>query len=619
MRTEVLQQEARSLPNAPGVYLFLDGKGRVLYAGKADVIRDRVRSYFGPSLDIRHVRMLEHAERIEHVITGSISEAYLLEANLIKKHRPRYNIRLKDDKSYPYVKVTLAEPFPRILRTRKLGDRGARYFGPYANAKSVDDTLDLLQKLFPYRTCKLNIVADEQGRGRTEPPSALPGGRPCLLYHIKRCTAPCVGAVDTSEYRRTIDQIVLFLEGRQAVLARQLRSEMSTAAERLEYERAAALRDRLQAVERTLERQEVHAYAGDDFDVLGVAVEPPDACVQLFVVRDGKIVGREHFFLEGAIDAPREEVLASFLRQRYALATDLPPEIVVADEPPERELFETFASERRGSRVSVHVARRGRKRRLAELAARNAEEALGQERVRWLADRGKTERALGELQAALGLESVPKRIECYDVSHVQGTDVVGALVVFEDGRPRKDAYRRFRIKGGERNDDFANMRQVLVRRFRRVEQSDGAGWPQPDLVIVDGGRGQLTAAEAAFSEAGRLNLPVAALAKEREELYLPGRAAPVVLPRASQALYLVQRIRDEAHRFAVSYHRDLRAKRQVRSVLDEVAGVGPGRKRALLRRFGSVRGIREAALEDIAGVSGISASLAERIKQAVAD
>jgi excinuclease ABC subunit C len=637
MRRDALQQQAQALPATPGVYLFADAKGRVLYVGKADVLRDRVRSYFGPSLDIRHVRMLERAQRIDHVATDSIAEAYLLEANLIKRHGPRYNIRLKDDKSYPYVKVTLGEPFPRVLRTRKLGDRTARYFGPYANAKSVDDTLDLLQKLFPYRTCKLTIVADADGRGRTQPPSALPGGRPCLLYHIRRCTAPCVGAVDTGDYRRTIDQIVLFLEGRQETLARQLRSEMTQASERLDYERAAAMRDRLHAVERTLERQEVHAYAGGDFDVLGVALEAPEACVQLFVVRDGKITGREHFFLEGAEDVPRPEVLASFLRQRYALATDVPPEIVVGEEVPEAAGFEEFATQRRGSRVVLRVARRGRKRRLAELAERNAAEALGQERVRWLADRGKTQAALSELQGALRLESVPKRIECYDVSHVQGTDVVASLVVFEDGRPRKDSYRRFRIKGGDRNDDFANMRQVLLRRFRHSAAANGgspsiplrppadasrpttpdgaAAWPLPDLVIVDGGKGQLGAASQALSEAGRLNVPVAALAKEREELFLPGRSDAVALPRGSQGLYLIQRIRDEAHRFAVMYHRSLRGRRQVRSLLDDIAGVGPRRKRALLGRFGSVRAIRDAAVEEIASAAGVSAALAERIKQ----
>ncbi len=617
MSDQALEQQARALPDAPGVYLFQDTQGRVLYVGKADVLRDRVRAYFGPSLDIRFVRMTERAARIEHVVTSSISEAYLLEANLIKQHRPRYNIRLKDDKSYPYVKVTLGEPFARVLRTRKLGDRTARYFGPYANAKSVDETLDLLQKLFPHRTCTLTIVPDEAGKGRTQPPSALPGARPCLLYYIKRCPAPCVGNVTANEYRGTIDHVVLFLEGRQELVARQLRVEMGHAAERLEFERAALLRDRLAAIDRTLERQEVHAYEGDDFDVVGVAVSDPDAAVQVFVVRDGTITGREQFFLEGTTGASGAEVLASFVRQHYALATNVPPEIVLADDIPERAAFEAFASERRGAKAIVRVAQRGKKRHLAELATRNAEEAVAAERVRVLADRGKSETALAELRRALALEAVPRRIECYDVSHVQGTDVVASLVVFEDGRPLKSGYRRFRIKSGERNDDVANLSEVLRRRFRRVGEADG-GWPQPDLVMVDGGKPQLSAARDALSELGRLDVQLAALAKEREELFRPGRPGPIVLPRTSQGLYLVQRIRDEAHRFAVTYHRALRAKRSVRSVLDEVPGVGPQRKRELLRHFGSVKGIREAPVDEIDGLPGISRTLAERIREAVA-
>jgi len=615
-RRESLAAQVAAFPAAPGVYLFKDGKGRVLYVGKADLLRDRVRAYFGPSLDVRHVRMVERAERLEYVLTGSISEAFLLEANLIKQHRPRYNIRLKDDKSYPYVKVTLGEDFPRILRTRTLGDRSARYFGPFANAKAVDESLDLLQKLFPYRTCKLTIVAGEEGRGRTVPPSALPGGRPCLLFHLKRCTAPCVGNTTRDEYRATVDKSVLFLEGRYETLARDTRKEMHQASDALAYERAATLRDRLAAIERTLDRQEVHAYKGDDFDVLAAAVDEGDAVVQVFRVRDGTIVSRDHFALEGSEGAAPPDVLGSFLRQHYATAAAVPPEIVVAERVADADGFSVFASERRGAPVRLLVPQRGKKRHLAELAARNAADALQQERVRWLADRGKTDTALRELADALGLDGPPKRIECYDVSHVQGTSVVSSMVVFEDGRAAKQAYRRFRAKVGDRNDDFANMRDTLRRRFQR-SANDGDGWPIPDLVILDGGKGQLSAGQAALSDAGLLQVPIAALAKEREELFVPTRPDPIMLPRTSQGLYLVQRIRDEAHRFAVTYHQKVRSKRAVRSVLDDVEGVGPARKRALLRRFGSVRGIREAAVGELAQVSGVGPALAERIKQAV--
>ena len=607
-----------SFPASPGVYLFKDARGRVLYVGKADSLRDRVRNYFGPSLDVRFVRLVERAERVEYVLTGSVSESYLLENNLIKQHKPRYNIRLKDDKSYPYVKVTLGEDFPRILRTRILGDRTARYFGPFANAKSVDESLDLLQKLFPYRTCKLRIDAGEDGRGKTVPPSALPGGRPCLLYHLKRCTAPCVGHTTKDEYRATIDKSVLFLEGRYETLARATRKEMESAAETLEFERAAALRDRLTAIDRTLDRQEVHAYKGDDFDVLAAALAEGDAVVQLFRVRDGTIVGRDHFALEGSEGAGPPEVIASFLRQHYSAATTLPPEIVTPTTLPEADSLETFLTERRGGPARLLVPQRGKKRHLAELAERNAKDALEQERVRWLADRGKTEVALRELQEALGLEGPPKRIECYDVSHVQGTSVVSSMIVFEDGRPAKSQYRRFRARISDRNDDFTNMRDTLRRRFARSASPEAqSSWPLPDLVILDGGKGQLSAGLAALADAGRLQIPIVALAKEREELFVPNRPDPIVLPRTAQGLYLVQRIRDEAHRFAVTYHQKVRSRRAVRSILDDIAGVGPARKRALLRKFGSVRAMQEAPVEELAAVGGVGTALAERIKLAL--
>jgi len=617
-RRESLEAQVASFPDAPGVYLFKDSRGRVLYVGKADVLRDRVRAYFGPTLDVRHIRMVERSERVEFAVTGSISEAYLLEASLIKQHKPRYNIRLKDDKSYPYVKITLGEDFPRILRTRSLGDRTARYFGPFANAKSVDQSLDLLQKLFPYRTCKLTILAGDEGKGRTVPPSALPGGRPCLLFHLKRCTAPCVGNTTKDEYRATIDKSVLFLEGRYETLARATRKEMESAAETLEFERAAALRDRLTAIDRTLDRQEVHAYKGDDFDVLAAALAEGDAVVQLFRVRDGTIVGRDHFALEGSEGAGTPEVIASFLRQHYSAATTLPPEIVTPATLPEAASLETFLTERRGGPARLLVPQRGKKRHLAELAERNATDALEQERVRWLADRGKTEVALRELQEALGLEGPPKRIECYDVSHVQGTSVVSSMVVFEDGRPAKSQYRRFRARITDRNDDFTNMRDTLKRRFARSASPESqSSWPLPDLVILDGGKGQLSAGLAALANAGRLQIPIAALAKEREELFVPNRPDPIVLPRNAQGLYLVQRIRDEAHRFAVTYHQKVRARRAIRSILDDVAGVGPARKRALLRKFGSVRAMQEAPVEELAAVGGVGTALAERIKQAL--
>src|SRR6185503_6613359 len=432
--------------------------------------------------------------------------------------------------------------------------------------------------------------------------------------------APCVGNTTKDEYRATIDKSVLFLEGRYETLARATRKEMESAAETLEFERAAALRDRLTAIDRTLDRQEVHAYKGDDFGVLAAALAEGDAVVQLFRVRDGTVVGRDHFALEGSEGAGTPEVIASFLRQHYSAATTLPPEIVTPSTLPEAASLETFLTERRGGPARLLVPQRGKKRHLAELAERNATDALEQERVRWLADRGKTEVALRELQEALGLEGPPKRIECYDVSHVQGTNVVSSMIVFEDGRPAKSQYRRFRAKVQDRNDDFANMRETLRRRFARSSQGDevsGSSWALPDLVILDGGKGQLSAGLSALADAGRLQIPIVALAKEREELFRPDRHEPILLPRTSQGLYLVQRIRDEAHRFAVTYHQNLRSKRAVRSILDDVSGVGPTKKRALLKKFGSVRGMREAGADDLAAVAGVGPALAKRIKDAL--
>ena len=620
-RRQSLEAQVASFPDAPGVYLFKDTRGRVLYVGKADVLRDRVRAYFGPSLDVRHIRMVERSERVEFAVTGSISEAYLLEANLIKQHKPRYNIRLKDDKSYPYVKITLGEDFPRILRTRSLGDRTARYFGPFANAKSVDQSLDLLQKLFPYRTCKLTILAGEEGKGRTVPPSALPGGRPCLLFHLKRCTAPCVGNTTRDEYRATIDKSVLFLDGRYETLGRATRKEMEAAAETLEFERAASLRDRLIAIDRTLDRQEVHAYKGDDFDVLAASTAEGDSVVQLFRVRDGTIVGRDHFALEGSEGAPAAEVIASFLRQHYSAATMLPPEIVTSTALPEAESLEAFLTERRGGPVRLHVPQRGKKRHLAELAERNAKDALEQERVRWLADRGKTEVALRELQEALGLEGPPKRIECYDVSHVQGTSVVSSMVVFEDGRPAKSQYRRFRARITDRNDDFTNMRDTLRRRFARSVVDRSRERRRDGLCPT---WSSSTAARDSCPPAWRRSRTPAACRsrsprsrRSARSCSCPSRPDPIVLPRTAQGLYLVQRIRDEAHRFAVTYHQKVRSRRAVRSILDDIAGVGPARKRALLRKFGSVRAMQDAPVEELAAVGGVGTALAERIKHAL--
>jgi excinuclease ABC subunit C len=643
-----LRAVLRRLPTSPGVYLMKNADGRVLYVGKADSLRGRVNSYFGARgpEDARIAHMAGEVANVEYIVTDTVSEAYLLESNLIKEHRPRFNIRLRDDKSYPFVKITLGEDFPRIVRTRKLARDGSRYFGPYASASSVDETLKLLRKIFPFRTCDLEIP---EGKRVLE--------RPCLLYFINRCQGPCIQAIEKAPYRETIGQIVDFLDGRQEPIAAQLKREMEGHSEALRFEQAAAARDKLRAVERTMEQQKMAAFSRAEHDVIGLAREEDEACVQVMQVRRGKLIGREHFVVVGARDATDAEALGSFLQQYYANTDAVPRALLAPLMPAGADDLAAFLADRRGVRVTISVPERGEKRRLVALATQNAVEALARERAEWLADAAKRDEALTDLAAALDLPKPPQRIECYDMSNIQGTSAVGSMVVFIDGRPEPKEYRRFRIRSGDTPDDFRMMAEVLHRRFSRVARlradtgalslaavgadeapegdSDlapdlepGAGpveangdgtprepaWAVPDLVIVDGGKGQLSAAVGALADLGITDLPLAGLAKRFEELHLPGQSAPIILPRRSQALYLVQRIRDEAHRFAITYHRDVRGKRALRSELDEVAGIGPGRKRALLKRFGSVRRIREASVEEVAATPGISQELAERLK-----
>jgi excinuclease ABC subunit C len=660
-REQHLRAILRQLPTSPGVYLMKNADGRVLYVGKADSLRNRVRSYFGSKtgVDSRIVRMTQEVADIDYVLTDTISEAFILEGNLIKEHRPRFNIRLRDDKSYPFVQITLGEDFPRIVRTRKLKRDGSRYFGPYASASSVDETLKLLRKIFPFRTCNLEIP---EGKRVLE--------RPCLLYYINRCQGPCIQAIEKAPYRATIERIVDFLEGKQEGIADELREEMTAHSEALRYEQAAVARDKLRAVERTIESQKVAAFSRAEYDVVGMAREEGEACLQLFVIRNGKMIGREHFIVENAREATDGEVLTSFLQQYYAVSERPPREVLLPAEPAEADALAGFLTERRGSRVNVHQAERGEKRRLVALATQNAVEALAKERAEWLADEGKRDEALEQLSAALGLPRPPERIECYDMSNIQGTSAVGSMVVFVNGRPEPREYRRFRIRSGETPDDFRMMAEVLRRRFMRAArlrsetgalslaavgadeapegdgepdepldlepgsgpvEADGreerdrrhrerrdTGWALPDLVIVDGGKGQLSAAVGVMKELGLTDVPLSGLAKRFEELYVPGRSAPIILPQRSQGLYLVQRIRDEAHRFAITYHREVRGKRALTSVFDEVPGIGPARKKALLKRFGSVRRIREASLEDVAATPGVGRVAAERLKQHLA-
>jgi excinuclease ABC subunit C len=612
--SEHIRTQIETLPRRPGVYLMRDVGGAVIYVGKAVDLRSRVRSYFQPSAwEYSKVRaIVSEVADLEFIVTDSELEALILEANLIKQHRPRYNVRLKDDKRYPYIKITWADPFPKVFITRRMEQDGSRYFGPFTSASAVHRTLDLLRKSFPYLTCNREITGHDE--------------RPCLYYDIKLCTGPCIGAVTEEEYRATIRGLARFLEGRSEEVIADLEERMAAAAEALDFEYAASLRDQLRAVQLVVERQKIVSSIGTDQDVIAFARQEADACVQVFFIRGGKLLGREYFVLEGAQDEDERDVMAAFLKQFYEEAAYVPPEVLLPQQIEEALIIEQWLRGKRGAKVALRVPRRGQKRQLVALAAENAAETLAALRAQWQADAHKHEQALAELQAALELPGPPVRIECYDISTTQGTEIVGSMVVFAQGVPRKSGYRRFIVRSVEGQDDYASMREVLQRRFRRWQMAtsdemlgsrDIKGWAKlPNLLIVDGGRGQLRVAVEVLKEFDLFaRVPVAALAKQREEIFLPGRVEPILLPRRSQGLFLVQRVRDEAHRFAIAHHRARRRRAGVASQLDSIPGVGPARRKALLKAFGSLDGIRAASAEQLAAVPGIPGAVALAIKE----
>lgn len=607
-----LADKLKLLPDKPGVYLMKDTAGKIIYVGKAASLKNRVRSYFqSPAGMLPKVRaMVGHIADFDVILTDSEVEALILENNLIKEYQPKYNINLRDDKTYPYIKVTMDEEYPRVLMTRTVKKDGARYFGPYPDAGAVKATLKLLRQIFPCRTCKTKVV----DRNR----------RPCLNAHIKQCLAPCSGKVSQAEYNRMISGINLFLEGRQGDLARRLTEEMEQAAADLEFERAARLRDQVQALERVAARQKIVSAAGVDRDVVGVYRGEEESCAQVFFVRQGKVVGQRRYLLqEGVGDVSDGEILAAFLKQHYSQADYIPREVLLPGETEEAALIEKWLTSRRGRAVQLKVPQRGDNRRLVELVVRNAQQVVEERQAARNESRRGRQEALAELQRVFGLPRLPIRIECFDISHTGGTEAVGSMVVFEDGRPLKEDYRRFRLKGIAGPDDFASMAQVIERRFRRGlrERADTAGNGQekgrfsrfPDLVLVDGGKGQLSAAREVMRELGVAEIPAFGLAKEFEYLFAENRSEPIILPRRSPALRLLQQIRDEAHRFAITYHRSLRGKASLESALDGIAGLGPKRRALLLKHFGSVRRLREAGLDEIAAIPGISRQLAAAV------
>lgn len=610
----------KSIPTRPGCYLFKNGEGEVLYVGKAASLRARLRSYFAPphTLTAKTRVMMAQAEDVETIVTDSEVEALILENNLIKENRPKYNIALRDDKQYPYLCITLQEPYPRVLKVRRIRKDGAIYFGPYADGKALNDTLAALKKLFPYRSCDLTIPDGDQ---HADPVIE----RPCLEYFIKRCTAPCVRYTTREEYRAVIDGVVLFLQGKHGEVLAELNSQMAEAAEHLDFEKAAQIRDQIGAIERISERQKVTSINGADQDIVAIASDGPDACAAVFHVREGKVIGQDSYFLTGAgveAVAPEDESdlresVSSFVQQYYERAAHIPRDVVLSHLPEDGDVLGEWLSTLRGRKVTITVPQRGEKRRLVEMVLDNAREAIAAQRLRWMNDAQKTTSALKELQEALGLPTLPSRIECYDISNIQGTNAVGSMVVFEHGKPRNSEYRRFKIKTVDGPNDFASMAEMIARRFKRLGDAsqDASFGAVPDLIIIDGGKGQLHAAQEALQAVGCGHLTIVSLAKRLEEIFIPGRPYPVLLPRTSQALYLVQRVRDEAHRFAITYHRALRSKGAVRSLIDDVPGVGPSRRKALIRAFGSVRGVKAATVEELARVPGISLELAGTIKE----
>jgi excinuclease ABC subunit C len=605
-----------SLPAKTGCYLMKDDKGTVIYVGKAVNLRNRVRSYFHSSSQNhpRTKRLVSKIADIEWIVVDSELESLILEMNLIKKHRPHFNVRLKDDKQYPYIKVHWHDPFPKITVTRRMVRDGSRYFGPYTSVWAVHQTLDVLRRIFPYLTCDRVITGEDK--------------RACLYYDIKLCSGPCIGVIDQVVYRQMIEDLCQFLMGRTDPIVSRLKVEMDQAAQDLRYEQAATIRDQLQAIENVVERQKVISSEYIDSDVIAMARSDGEACVQVFFVRSGKLIGREYFLLEGADETPDKGVIGEFIKQFYDQAPIVPDQVLLPHEIEEAHIIRQWLRQRSSNeKVEILVPRQGQQSELIRMATENATETLSALQAQWEADKHRQEGALAQLQEALGLSGPPNRIECYDISNTQGTAAVGSMVVFEQGVPRKKHYRHFNIRSVTGPDDFASMEEVLTRRFNRwqaaKETADAPGKKPnqsfallPDLLIVDGGKGQLSRAISVLESFELLDkIPVAGLAKQNEELFVPGQTRPIVLDRKSPGLYLIQRIRDEAHRFAITSHRRLRTKKGLASRLDAVPGIGPARRKLLLKHFGSIHDIQQASIDELTAVNGITPKLAQALKE----
>jgi excinuclease ABC subunit C len=602
-----------SIPDAPGSYQFFDADGRIIYVGKAKSLRSRLANYFAAphTLPDRTRQMVESAAKVEWIVAQNEVEAFFLECTLIKRHQPRFNVRLKDDKSYPFLAVTLDEEWPRAMVLRGKKRKGVRYFGPYAHAYAIRETLDLLLRTFPIRTCT-NPKFDRHHKL----------GRPCLYAHIEKCAAPCVGDIDREAYDHLVSELIEFLDGESDDIVRRIERRMAEAADTLEFERAARLRDQLASVRKAIERQQMVGAREEDYDLLGIADDELEASVQLFYVRKGRVVGRKGVIVDKVEELDRPGLVARLVELLYADAPagDIPREILVPDCPEDAELYEELLAQQRGSKVRIRVPQRGGKRTLLHTATLNAHESFARHKLRRASDHNARARALLALQEALELPDAPLRIECFDISNLQGTEIVASMVVMEDGIAKRSDYRRFKIKSLDGQDDFASMEEVLTRRFRNYlrERDEGAHAGQrfsypPNLLLIDGGKGQLNVAVRVLEELGLEDICVASLAKRFEEVYVPGRSEPIRIPRDSEALYLLQQVRDEAHRFAITHHRTRRDRAMTVSVLDDLPGVGPARKRALLAHFGSPEAVVAATREELQAVPGLPPKVAREL------
>ncbi|MFY9413523.1 MAG: excinuclease ABC subunit UvrC [Tepidanaerobacteraceae bacterium] len=592
-------------PEKPGVYIMKDKRNRIIYVGKAVSLKNRVRSYFQShkNLPVKVASMVSRIEDIEYIVTDSEVEALILECNLIKFHKPRYNILLRDDKQYPYIRITLNERFPRIEVVRTVKKDGARYFGPYANAGAMREAIDVINKIFPIRSCKKDL-------------SEVPiDERPCLNYHIKRCLAPCQGFVKDEEYNEMINNIIMFLEGKRETLVKQLKDRMQEAAEKLDFERAAVLRNQISALEKVLEKQKVVSTDMIDQDIIAMARGSGIVCIQVFFIREGKLISREPFILNNTDDIERQEILTSFVKQFYNNAHFIPKEIIIDEDIDDRDTIEEWLSRKKGQKVYVLIPKRGEKKKLAQMVAENARAYLEQVESREERERIRNLQALEELKKFLNLKELPQRIEAFDISNTQGTESVASMVVFEDAQPKKEDYRKFKIRTVEGPNDFESMKEVISRRFKRALSGDRKFQKLPDLLLIDGGKGQLKYAREALKELGLSHILTIALAEEYEHIFVEGRDDPIVLPENSEALFLVQRVRDEAHRFALSFHRSLRSKRNLRSVLDDIPGIGKARRLALLKTLGGLEGIKRATLEELAAVPGMNRKAAQAVHE----